>query len=124
MVDLPDEVRDMETKPQEAVREEHRPRGPQRERSDRGDRGGGGRFGGPARRHRRLFWSGKVCVCCVKKLKYIDYKEIDVLRRFVSGEGKILPRRLSGACSHHQRMLTTAIKRARNIGLLPFSATR
>jgi small subunit ribosomal protein S18 len=71
-----------------------------------------------------LFWSGKVCALCVKKVQHLDYKDVELLRRFISSEGKILPRRLSGACSRHQRGLTTAIKRARNIGLLPFSASK
>lgn len=86
--------------------------------------GGAGGPGGrrPFQRRRRLFGSGKVCQCCVRKMKFIDYKDLDQLRFFVSSQGKILPRRMSGTCSRHQRMLTTAIKRARHLALLPFKA--
>ncbi len=63
----------------------------------------------------------KVCNFCVDKADYIDYKDIGKLRRFVSERGKILPRRVSGNCAKHQRQLTIAIKRARNIALLPYS---
>ena len=64
----------------------------------------------------------KVCSFCVDKVDHIDYKDVAKLRRFVTERGKILPRRISGCCAKHQRMLTTAIKRARNVALLPFSA--
>jgi small subunit ribosomal protein S18 len=55
-------------------------------------------------------------------MEVIDYKDIKRIRRFVTEQGKILPRRITGTCAHHQRMLTRAIKRARNIALLPFKA--
>jgi small subunit ribosomal protein S18 len=87
---------------------------------DAGPGGPGGRR--PFQRRRRLFGSGKVCQCCVRKMKSIDYKDLDQLRFFVSSQGKILPRRMSGTCARHQRMLTTAIKRARHLALLPFKA--
>ena len=64
----------------------------------------------------------KVCGFCVDKLDQIDYKDIKRLSRYVSERGKILPRRITGTCAKHQRKLTTAIKRARHIALLPYSA--
>jgi small subunit ribosomal protein S18 len=74
-------------------------------------RGGGGRFG------RR-----RVCSFCVDKVQHIDYKETGRLRRYVSDRAKIEPRRKTGTCARHQRMLTLALKRARHIALLPFTA--
>ena len=64
----------------------------------------------------------KVCMFCVDKVESIDYKDTAKLRRYVSERGKIVPRRISGNCAKHQRQLTTAIKRARIIALLPFVA--
>lgn len=64
----------------------------------------------------------KVCSFCVDKIEKIDYKDVSKLRRYVTERGKILPRRISGNCAKHQRQLTVAIKRARNIALLPFTA--
>ncbi|CQR70000.1 30S ribosomal protein S18 [Sporomusa ovata DSM 2662] len=64
----------------------------------------------------------KVCSFCVDKATDIDYKEIPKLRRYTTERGKILPRRISGNCAKHQRQLTLAVKRARNIALLPFTA--
>lgn len=63
----------------------------------------------------------KVCSFCVDKVETIDYKDVAKLRRFVTERGKILPRRISGNCAKHQRQVTVAIKRARNIALLPFT---
>lgn len=64
----------------------------------------------------------KVCAFCEdKNLKFIDYKDVNRLRKFVTEKGKIIPSRQTGTCARHQRELTTAIKRARNIALLPFS---
>ncbi|MDQ5984070.1 MAG: 30S ribosomal protein S18 [Eubacteriales bacterium SKADARSKE-1] len=63
----------------------------------------------------------KVCNFCVDKVENIDYKDIAKLRRFISDRAKILPRRVTGTCAHHQRALTVAIKRARHLALLPFS---
>ncbi len=62
----------------------------------------------------------KVCVFCGKD-KTIDYKDVAVLRKYISERGKILPRRITGNCAKHQRELTTAIKRARHIALLPYT---
>ncbi len=62
----------------------------------------------------------KVCMFCVDKVEHIDYKDTAKLRRYISERGKIVPRRISGTCAKHQRQLTVAIKRARQIALLPF----
>ena len=80
---------------------------------DRGDR---------ARRPRGRKPRRKVCTFCVDKIQHIDYKDIARLRRFTSERGKILPRRMSGTCAKHQRQLSEAIKRARAIALLPYTA--
>ena len=63
----------------------------------------------------------RVCSFCVDKVEHIDYKETGKLKRYTTERGKILPRRISGNCARHQRQLTTAIKRARNIALLTFT---
>lgn len=63
----------------------------------------------------------KVCSFCVDKVGEIDYKDVAKLRRYITERGKILPRRISGNCAKHQRQMTTAIKRARNVALLPFT---
>ena len=68
--------------------------------------------------HRRR----KVCIFCQDKVAAIDYKDTSKLRKFTSERGKILPRRITGTCAMHQRQLTTAIKRARYIALLPYTA--
>lgn len=62
----------------------------------------------------------RICSFCVDKIELIDYKDVARLKKFITERGKILPRRISGNCAHHQRMLTTAIKRARIMALLPF----
>ena len=64
----------------------------------------------------------KVCQFCADKVEFIDYKDVAKLRRFVSERAKILPRRITGTCAKHQRELTIAIKRARYIALIPYSA--
>ncbi len=63
----------------------------------------------------------KVCTFCVDKVENVDYKDIARLRRYMSERGKILPRRVTGTCARHQRALTTAIKRARQVALLPYT---
>jgi len=63
----------------------------------------------------------KVCSFCADKSSSIDYKDVNKLRKYVTERGKILPRRISGNCAKHQRELTVAIKRARNLALLPFT---
>ncbi len=80
-------------------------------------RGGpGAPFNARFRRPRR-----KSCRFCMEKIVAIDYKDVNRLRSFVSERGKIVPSRMTGTCASHQRELTKAIKRARNIALLPFS---
>ena len=64
----------------------------------------------------------KACAFCVEKVEKIDYKDAAKLRRYTSDRAKILPRRVTGTCAYHQRELTTAIKRARMIALLPYTA--
>ena len=66
--------------------------------------------------HRRK----KVCIFCVDKVNYIDYKDLYRLKKFINENGKILPRRVSGACAKHQREVNIAIKRARQMALLPY----
>jgi len=78
------------------------------ERPGRGGKGGN-----------KTFFKKKVCKFCIQKLK-IDYKESDILNRFITERGKILPRRITGTCAKHQRALALAIKQARCIALLPF----
>ncbi len=63
----------------------------------------------------------RVCNFCADKVSDIDYKDVNRLRRYISERGKILPRRISGNCAHHQRQLTKAVKRARSIALLPYT---
>lgn len=64
----------------------------------------------------------RVCTFCADKNSVIDYKNVDQLKKLVSDRGKILPRRVTGTCAKHQREVTTAIKRARQVALLPYSA--
>ncbi|MCL2848291.1 MAG: 30S ribosomal protein S18 [Firmicutes bacterium] len=64
----------------------------------------------------------KVCIFCIDKSEYIDYKDTQKLRRFTTEKGKIVPRRTSGNCAKHQRILATAIKNARIMALMPFKA--
>ncbi|PKM70734.1 MAG: 30S ribosomal protein S18 [Firmicutes bacterium HGW-Firmicutes-18] len=63
----------------------------------------------------------KVCNFCKDKVDYIDYKDINKLRKYTTERGKILPKRITGTCAKHQRTVTSAIKRARSIALLPYS---
>lgn len=88
-----------------------RPDGP------RPDRGPGGREGGG----RKFFRRKKVCKFCTEKIDAIPYRDVRLLQGFVAERGKIVPRRLTGVCTTHQRRLTRAIKQARNIALLPFA---
>jgi len=77
----------------------------------------GGRDGG-----RKFFRRKKVCKFCTEKIDNINYKDVHLLKGFVAESGKIVPRRLSGVCTPHQRRVTEAIKQARNIALLPFAS--
>jgi len=94
---------------------------------DRGPRGPrpGGRPGagpgGPREGGRKFFRRKKVCKFCVEKIDSVNYKDVRLLGQFVAESGKIVPRRLTGVCTPHQRRLADAIKQARNIALLPFS---
>ena len=102
--------------------------GPRREGGPGGGRreggpGGPGGPGGRPRGKRQYFRKKKVCKFCVEKMDFIDYKRADILSQFVQERGKILPRRMTGVCARHQRGLGVAIKRARNIALLPFSGS-
>ena len=73
------------------------------------------------KRPKRIFpFRKKVCLFCTEKTKEIDYKDVSTLGRFITERGKISPRRISGVCARHQRRLARAIKRARQIALLPF----
>lgn len=93
------------------------PRGnaPEGERPQRRE----GPGGGPRKQY---FRRRKVCKFCEEKIDVIDYKDVRLVGQFVSERGKILPRRLTGTCSPHQREVSMAIKRARNIALLPFAS--
>ena len=108
------------------------PREGQRSGGDgpRGDRPSGDRprFGGrsgpggpPREGGRKFFRRKKVCKFCVEKIENINYKDYRLLGQFVAESGKIVPRRLTGVCSPHQHRLSSAIKQARNIALLPFA---
>jgi small subunit ribosomal protein S18 len=80
------------------------------------DRGRGGMQRGGRRMHRR-----RICRFCIEKVDLIDFKDVRLLQNYIPERGKILPRRISGNCAIHQRMLAEAIKRARNIALLPYT---
>ena len=105
------------TSPAEGTSGGERPDRPER-RPPRpgGPAGPGGREGGC-----KYFRRKKVCKFCVEKIEAINYKDVRLLAQFVAESGKIVPRRLTGVCTPHQRRLSTAIKRARNIALLPFA---
>jgi small subunit ribosomal protein S18 len=77
---------------------------------------GNGQGRGGRRMHRR-----RICRFCIEKVDIIDFKDMRLLQNYIPERGKILPRRISGNCAIHQRMLAEAIKRARNIALLPYS---
>lgn len=86
--------------------------------------GGGGAGGGrgPSGPKKQFFRRRKVCKFCVERIYKIDYKDFRLLQQFVAERGKIIPRRISGTCTPHQRHLTRAIKQARSIALLPFAS--
>ncbi len=101
--------------PREGGPREGGPRGPRP-----GGRPGAGPGSGPREGGRKFFRRKKVCKFCVEKIDGINYKDVRLLSQFVSEAGKIVPRRLTGVCTPHQRRLADAIKQARNIALLPF----
>ena len=82
----------------------------------------GGREGSGGPGGRKFFRRKKVCKFCVEKIDAINYKDVRLLAQFVAEKGKIVPRRLTGVCTPHQRRVSAAIKQARNIALLPFAA--
>jgi small subunit ribosomal protein S18 len=97
---------------------------------DRGDRDRGGRGGGRGAgagagaekgARRGFFRRRRVCKFCVEKIDYINYKDVKLLAPFIPERGKIQPRRISGVCATHQRALQNAIKRARQIALVPYT---
>jgi small subunit ribosomal protein S18 len=91
------------------------PRPSDRSDFERGDRGGRRGMGGGRRR--------RSCRLCAEKIDYVDFKDVKLLQAFVPERGKIMPRRISGTCALHQRKVMEAIKRARNIALLPYTTT-
>ncbi|MBI5559761.1 MAG: 30S ribosomal protein S18 [Deltaproteobacteria bacterium] len=104
-------------------RGERSDRGERGERGDRGERGENGRSAEGYGGQRRMFHRRKTCRYCGDAKLRIDYKDAKALRPFISERGKILPRRMSGACAKHQREISTAIKRARTLAIIPFTAT-
>lgn len=107
-----------ESQPQQQ-QQQQRPAGGPRGPRPQGRPGGGGREGG-----RKFFRRKKVCKFCTEKIDNINYKDVRLLGQFVAESGKIVPRRLTGVCTPHQRRLSEAIKQARNIALLPFASNR
>ena len=87
----------------------------------RGKTGRGAKTGRGGARKKFLFRRRKFCKFCEEKVGYIDFKDVRLLQGYIPERGKILPRRTSGTCASHQRQVMRAIKRARNIALLPFS---
>jgi len=100
--------------------------GPRPGGGPRGPRGAGRPAGGPGGREggRKFFRRKKVCKFCTEKIDNINYKDVRLLSQFVAESGKIVPRRLTGVCTPHQRRLSDAIKQARNIALLPFAGVK
>jgi small subunit ribosomal protein S18 len=105
---MSDDTQNVEAPASQGNTADTRPAGPR----TGGDRGSG-------MRPRRTFYKKKVCKFCKNGLE-VDYKKPDSLRRFVTERGKILPRRITGTCAKHQRMLTTEVKRSRALALLPY----
>ena len=79
------------------------------------------RDGAPMKRRPNIRRRKKVCIFCGENAQSISYKDVATLRKYVSERGKILPRRITGTCAKHQRAVTTAVKRARHIALLPYT---
>ena len=102
--------------PREGGPREGGPRGPRP-----GGRPGAGPGAGPREGGRKFFRRKKVCKFCVEKIDSVNYKDVRLLGQFVAESGKIVPRRLTGVCAPHQHRLSAAIKKARNIALLPFA---
>ena len=125
---MSDEQKPVQAAAPSAPREHREGGGGRREGGPGGGRreggpGGPGGPGGRPRGKRQYFRKKKVCKFCVEKMDMIDYKRADILSQFVQERGKILPRRMTGVCSRHQRWLGVALKRARNIALMPFAGS-
>ena len=90
-------------------------------RPSTGPRSAGARPSGGSGGRNKFFRRKKVCKFCTDKIDAIPYRDVRLLQQFVAERGKIVPRRLTGVCTMHQRRLTRAIKQARNIALLPFA---
>ena len=95
-------------------RENNKGNAPVRNGNNNNNNGGGMRRGNARRRP-------KFCYYCVEKQEQVDYKDVEKLRKYISERGNIIPRRVTGNCAKHQRLLTEAIKRARYMALLPYS---
>jgi small subunit ribosomal protein S18 len=106
--------------PDETTTTTPRSDGPPSRPSGPGGRSGPGGPGGPG--GRKFFRRKKVCKFCTEKIDAISYRDVRLLQGFVAERGKIVPRRLTGVCTTHQRRPSKAIKQARNIALLPFAA--
>jgi small subunit ribosomal protein S18 len=94
----------------------------ERPRRFEGDGGRAGAAAGEDRPRRRGGRRRRVCLMCADKIKFVDYKNVSFLRRFVSDRGRIETRRRTSACAKHQRALASAIKRARHLALIPYTA--
>lgn len=108
----PPDVATREPRGERFDRGERGDRGPRDDRGEREERGGGRRFG--ARR--------RGCAFCIEKIETPDYKDVSMLRRYVTDRGKLEPRRKVGTCAKHQRGVAVAVKRARQLALLPYTA--
>ena len=91
------------------------------DRGERGDRGDRGERGERGEGGRRFFSAPRVCQFCTDHSTKIDFKNTELLRRYVQEDGKIRPRRQTGACAKHQREIAVAVKRARHLALLPYT---
>ncbi len=115
---MADETTQQQQAPESREGQQRGPRSGGRPGGRPGGGPGGGREGGGG--GRKFFRRKKVCKFCVEKIDSINYKDVRTLSQFVAESGKIVPRRLTGVCTPHQRRLSDAIKQARNIALLPF----
>lgn len=88
---------------------------------ERPERSGSGGEGGGERGDRKFFAKPKFCQFCADKTLTIDYKKVDLLRKYVTEDGNLRPRRQTGACAKHQRLVAVAVKQARHVALLPFA---
>src|SRR6266700_244047 len=119
---MADETTSTPAAPEQTAAPAHTPRpsGPGGPGGPRGPRPGGSGQGGPG--GRKFFRRKKVCKFCTEKIDAISYRDVRLLQGFVAERGKIVPRRLTGVCTRHQRRLSLAIKQSRNIALLAFAA--